>query len=417
MAPETYQVKLPVVCFSSPPSADGEAEEELGAVSPLSPHELPLEASEVESDPSRDSCKSDDGGCSDSSSDIITSAAATWCVHAASQAPEGDPLVSFFAQLVSSHTIVGSTDDVRCEQQQDAPRVSEVSAPDKSPCSNDSNARDGSIWVRTTCTSSSTPDEVPQRGPDEGGFPSATEEGFVANSTDRQLRLYIEGSLKRTNFSHILGSLRSAIRDNPGVCGLSDHREDRTNDIIATRIDDRTETQGEPLDSPLASTSDASGDDEHSSLSLTADDLLPPPVPVNLDFCHFHPRIAANWLVHAQVTASLMNEKGAPPPSDEFKPLDLVDAKCRLDVDTEAQLACLVAPGAFTKGAAYSGSQAKGSSHQINPVRDALKESTDRLLRCLDAEGTEALAALLHSWYYSGFFTGQLRGHSRGLID
>lgn len=38
-----------------------------------------------------------------SSADIVTSAAATWCVHEAYQ--ETDPLVSFFAQLVSSHTV------------------------------------------------------------------------------------------------------------------------------------------------------------------------------------------------------------------------------------------------------------------------------------------------------------------------
>ncbi|KAL8450873.1 hypothetical protein Emag_002979 [Eimeria magna] len=413
MASETYQVKLPLVCSDLQPLADGEAEEELEDVSPTSLNEFTSDASEAESALSNVFVGVDDGGCSDLA-DIITSAAASWCVHAASQAPEGDPLVSFFAQLLSSHTIVGSASEVQCKQQ-DATRVSEVSVPGKSPCSNDSNARGGSVSVRTTCTPSSTSDEVPRSVVDERESPSAIEKGCMTGSTDSQPRQYLQGSLKRTNFSHILGSLRSAIRDNPNVCGVSDCREDSGDDVLASRIEGREESSKESLDLPLGFTSDGLGEEEQSSLSLTADDLLPPPVPVNLDFCNFHPRIAVNWLVQAQVTASLTNEKGASPPSNEFNTFQSVEAK-RLDVDTEAQLACLVGPDILSKGSAPSGSEGRGSSKK-NPVRDALKVSTARLLRSLDSEGVEDLAALLHSWYYSGFFTGQLRGHSRGLID
>ncbi|KAL8272558.1 hypothetical protein Esti_003557 [Eimeria stiedai] len=440
MAPETYQVKLPLACSDSQPLADGEAEEEMEDVSPTSLNDFSSVASEG----------AYDGGCADSA-DIITSAAATWCVHAAFQSPKRDPLVSFFAQLLSSHTIAASADEIKCEQQ-DASLVSDVSVPEKSPCSNDSNARGGSVWVRTTSTSSSTSDAVQESVADEGGSPSAIEEGCVTDSTNHQLRLYLEGSLKRElhiqrlrkhllklihleqteHTDVVLPSSRKSSgcfeqldlklnafasgNDNPSVCGAFDYREQHNiSKTVARRIERREEAPKESFDSPLAATSNALSKDEHVSLSLTADDLLPPPVPVDLDFCNFHPRIAVNWLVHAQVTASLMNEKGAPPPSSEFNTFQSAETK-RLDVDSEAQLACLVAPDALGKGAPPVGSKGRGSS-KINPVRDALKVTTARLLRSLDAEGAEALAALLHSWYYSGFFTGQLRGHSRGLID
>ncbi|KAL8443943.1 hypothetical protein Emed_006486 [Eimeria media] len=81
MAPETYQVKLPLISSDVSPLTEGEAEEELEEASPMSLNEIDSNASEEESELSQGyNQDDDDGGCFDSA-DIITTAAASWCVH------------------------------------------------------------------------------------------------------------------------------------------------------------------------------------------------------------------------------------------------------------------------------------------------------------------------------------------------
>lgn len=84
-----------------------------------------------------------------------------------------------------------------------------------------------------------------------------------------------------------------------------------------------------------------------------------------------------------------------------------VAAPKRLDPDTEAQLACLVPPSSLPQHAFSSGVP---RAPVANPSRDALKKAAAKLVATLDDDGTQALTQLLHSWYYSGFFTGQIFG-------
>lgn len=104
MAPVAEQMNLPFTLSETEGGADLEPEAELASNRHAKVNDPGFAASESFDDTSSDSS---DASTSDFSNlmDIITSAAATWCVHRASEAADGDPLVSFFSQLISSHRV------------------------------------------------------------------------------------------------------------------------------------------------------------------------------------------------------------------------------------------------------------------------------------------------------------------------
>lgn len=190
------------------------------------------------------------------------------------------------------------------------------------------------------------------------------------------------------NFPHILGSIRSAILDNPQVFGFSSS-------------EGTTEGGDERKQHASVSANCRQPAKKHGFIAQLGADLgeslLPPAIPVDREFCRVNPRLAVSWL--AQTRLNEMLEGGLP----EQRALGTQ----RPDRHTQAQLACLVAPESLM---CQPHAMEAATRSMPNPARGALKKVIDNITGNLDVENAEALADLLHSWYYSGFFAGQLEG-------
>ncbi|KAL8431778.1 hypothetical protein Efla_005000 [Eimeria flavescens] len=344
---------------------------------------------------------------SEDAADIVTTSAATWCVHL-SLAADADPLVSFFSQLVASHTLVAAEDD-------EAPGSENYH---KSARSTDAACVKEAVGGWPEADADDGYRGAQERQGDNAEWGWGCNEPSPTAGMDLELKKYLEGSLKRENASHILGSIRSVIRANSTMFGLTNSAAQSASDMLpksplVAGSPSADEAAGAEQEAVAASPEAAAGrSEEEFDQGLTADDLLPPPIPVNLEFCRAHPRVAVNWLTHAQAEAAVRRDEG---PSVRnaaggFRPAELE----RLDPDTQAQLACLVPPEWLDMSDA---SMQRGHfPPRGSPVRDALREATVRLLGSLNAHEEEALSWLLQSWYYSGFFTG-LRGRSRDTLN
>lgn len=365
------------------------------------------------------SSDSDDAAKIDSSksADILTSAAATWCVHEAYQSPQADPLVSFFSQLVSSHSVMHDSSQEQDGQSRTAPKAEGLTTcqlPQTSVCPEVRTFRDAPSVIEATSSVKRAADETLE---DDGSeltiveepLASDKEEYFAKSTVDSDIKEYLSQSLKRDNFRHILGSIRSAISDNPQIFGSLDSPEAGEtlpgSSLLRegkgfSRPRQRSQERG-TLISPQGVT--CSAPDGIAEGRMTAEALLPPPVPVNLEFCRANPRTAVSWLVHAQVTAAL-GKQAAPAAQDQVGKFQAAAPK-RLDPDTEALLACLVPPACLFQ---HASSKEIKRVPQLNPPRDALGKKAARLVAILDPDGRQALMELVHAWYYSGFFTGQL---------
>lgn len=190
------------------------------------------------------------------------------------------------------------------------------------------------------------------------------------------------------NFPHILGSIRSAILDNPQIFGFCSSE--------AT-----TEGGDERKQCASVSANCRQPAKKHGFIAQLGADLgeslLPPAIPVDREFCRVNPRLAVSWLAQTRLNEML---EGRLPEQHAL-------GTQRLDRRTQAQLACLVAPESLMCQPHAMGAATRSTP---NPARGALKKMIDNITGSLDVENAEALADLLHSWYYSGFFAGQLEG-------
>lgn len=214
-----------------------------------------------------------------------------------------------------------------------------------------------------------------------------------------------------------MGSLSSALRDNPQIFGL--HVPPLTTQQNSGEVclfpaasseseSFRAEAANNPQFVAPVHQEDAKSaqKDQLADATHTATFLLPPAIPVNIQFCRTNPRIAVFWLVQAQLDA-LKSEDNTAFSENGVKQLSTARLK-PLDPEAVAQLACLVPPHSLSN-------QVLGGGFPkpliVNSARDELHRGAAKLLAALDAEGVQVLTSLLRSWYYSGFFTGQVAGN------
>ncbi|CDJ50262.1 hypothetical protein, conserved [Eimeria brunetti] len=363
-------------------------------------------------------------------SDVITSAFATWCAHEEAAKAKPDPLASFFAQLVSLHTLAdrgregpsnpsaiqanptpeeeGPKGDASCPSVELEAKEWDVVEPQQQPRAEECGAR----HVHTPCTG-----------------------GTVADTLDPESRAFIAASLKRNDFPHILGSLRAAILSSPEIFGFYDVEgpseadgaagkpsggapparsgaplSDGHGQQAATDLQQQNRQQQQQSTAVAAASAQATekGDKRADDLRPSgdrdgADSLLPPAVSVNSDFCKLNPRVAARWLVHSQMESLLgsgqLQQQQRQQQQPQQQQLTVGERPgARLDGATCAQLACLVPPKALC-------SQPEALA---NPARDQMHVAAARLAMGLSSEQMHALKDLLQAWYFSGFFAGQL---------
>lgn len=344
---------------------------------------------------------SEDAAGSDSSfeADVVPSAVATWCLHRAYQTEAVDPVLSFFSQVVSTHSVVL---DAKPEETQ-LYTYAALEAHQPAPSSKGSS------------------------GEDLGCLPR--EAGLLDNGRRAaQADFGGEGMLTKTGAPdedpaafgklspQILGSLSSALKDNPQIFGTRESQlkgQLTAGDVCllpaasSESEDICTGEENAPEFVAPVHQQDAKSAQENQvpDAAPTATSLLPPAIPVNMQFCRTNPRIAVSWLVQAQLDA-LMSGDRTVFSEDGEKQLSTARSK-PLDPESAAQLACLVPPHSLG-GQAFGGGLVKPSV--VNTARGRLHKGAVKLLAALDAEGMQALTGLLRSWYYSGFFTGQVAG-------
>ncbi|CDI73797.1 hypothetical protein, conserved [Eimeria praecox] len=381
--------------------------------------------------------------------DVITSASASWCAHEAAAEAEADALASFFAQLASSHSLTEGATAEDVEGLYDPLDAQESF----SECAHNSNlipeeecpkAGPFGFPAEVTVKAEDAGQQRRQPGDEDYGAGSGSRRmrsaylgKTVADTIDPELRAYFAASLKRDHFPCILGSLREAILSSPEIFGFynadgsgeaeaaagrplgGQHRGGvgaHLADGLGRRAgadlqQQQRQQQQQPTAVAAAIQVAEEGGKRADDLRLLGECdevgwLLPPAVSVSGDFCRVNPRVAVRWMVHTQMENMLEGEH-LQQPLQQQQPQQqrtIEGSQCSRFERTWAQLACLVPPKALCSKPEAA----------VNRAREEVHLAAARLAKGLDSEQMHALKYLLQTWYFSGFFTGQLQATASG---